>query len=221
MSEQYEITAQPRTVVGKQVKQLRREGQIPAVVYGQSEPVHIQVDNLEMRRILRHAGSNDLINLKFRDSTRTALVRDYQRHPVRGDLLHIDFYEINMAETLTTEVALVLIGESAPVEDGLGIVTQMLHEIEVEGKPGDLVSEIEVDITVIATPDDSIHVRDLAMPPGLALLTDPDTLVATFEYAQIAEEEEEEEEESFLPSADEVEVIARGKADEEEAEESL
>jgi large subunit ribosomal protein L25 len=221
MSEQFTIDANVRTNVGKKVKQLRREGLIPAVVYGQREAISIQVDNLEMRRILRHAGSNDLITINIEGDTRTALVRDYQRHPVRGEVLHIDFYEVNMAETLTTEVTLSMFGISPPVEDGLGTVTQMLHALEIECKPADLVSEITFDMGMIQTPDDSIYVSELTIPEGITVLTDPEILVATFEYTQMPEEEGEEEEESFLPSADEVEVIGRGKAEDEDEEASL
>ena len=110
MSEQFMIDAQPRAVVGKKVKQLRREGIIPAVIYGQDSVTNIQVNDLEVRRVLRKAGSNDLINVNVDGAQRTTLVREVQKHAVRGDLLHIDFLEVNMRETLTTEVALMMTG---------------------------------------------------------------------------------------------------------------
>lgn len=213
MSEQFSIDAQPRTVVGKQVKQLRRNGLIPAVIYGQELVTNIQLDNIEIRRVLRKAGSNDLINLNVGGSLRTALVRDVQKHPVRGDLLHIDFYEVNMRETLTTEVELVMTGIAQPVKDGLGSVTQMLHTMEIECLPDALVSEIVFDAGIIQTPDDSIYVKDLPVPPGVTFLADPDLLVATFEYLQAATAEEEEA--AFAPVADMVEVIKKGKIEEE------
>lgn len=213
MSEQFSIDAQPRTVVGKQVKQLRRNGLIPAVIYGQDLVTNIQLDNFEIRRVLRKAGSNDLINLNVDGSLRTALVRDVQKHPVRGDLLHIDFYEVNMRETLTTEVELVMTGIAQPVKDGLGSVTQMLHTMEIECLPDALVSEIVFDASIIQTPDDNIYVKDLPVPPGVTFLADPDLLVATFEYLQAATAEEEEA--AFAPVADMVEVIKKGKIEEE------
>ncbi len=214
MSEQFSIDAQPRTVVGKQVKQLRRNGLIPAVIYGQELVTNIQLDNIEIRRVLRKAGSNDLINLNVDGSLRTALVRDVQKHPVRGDLLHIDFYEVNMRETLTTEVELVMTGIAQPVKDGLGSVTQMLHTMEIECLPDALVSEIVFDAGIIQTPDDSIYVKDLSVPAGVTFLADPDLLVATFEYLQAADAEEGEEH-AFAPVADMVEVIKKGKIEEE------
>ncbi len=214
MSEQFSIDAQPRTVVGKQVKQLRRNGLIPAVIYGQDDVTNIQLDNFEIRRVLRKAGSNDLINLNVLGSTRTALVRDVQKHPVRGDLLHIDFYEVNMRETLTTEVELIMTGIAKPVKDGLGSVTQILHMLEIECLPDALVSEIEFDAGMIQTPDDNIHVKDLPVPPGVTFLADPELLVATFEYLQAAGAEEGEEA-ALAPAADMVEVIKKGKIEEE------
>lgn len=213
MSEQFSIDAQPRTVVGKQVKQLRRSGLIPAVIYGQDVVTNIQLDNFEIRRVLRKAGANDLINLNVEGSLRTALVRDVQKHPVRGDLLHIDFYEVNMRETVTTEVDLVMTGMAQPVKDGLGLVTQMLHTLEIECLPDALVSEIEFDAGIIQTPDDNIYVKDLHVPAGVTFLADPDLLVATFEYIQAAGAEEEEA--AFAPAADMVEVIKKGKIEEE------
>ncbi|MCA9940629.1 MAG: 50S ribosomal protein L25 [Anaerolineales bacterium] len=215
MSEQFMIDAQPRAVVGKKVKQLRREGIIPAVIYGQDSVTNIQVNDLEVRRVLRKAGSNDLINVNVDGAQRTTLVREVQKHAVRGDLLHIDFLEVNMRETLTTEVALMMTGTAKPVKDGLGLVTQMLHTMEIECLPDALVSEIEFDAGMIATPDDFIHVRDLPRPKGVTFLADPDTLVATFEYSQAEAEEGAEAETSFLPAADMVEVIKKGKVEDE------
>lgn len=141
-------------------------------------------------------------------------MRDVQKHPVRGDLLHIDFYEVNMRETLTTEVELVMTGIAQPVKDGLGSVTQMLHTMEIECLPDALVSEIAFDAGIIQTPDDSIYVKDLSVPAGVTFLADPDLLVATFEYLQAADAEEGEEP-AFAPVADMVEVIKKGKIEEE------
>jgi hypothetical protein len=99
---------------------------------------------------------------------------------------------------------------SAPAAEGLGVATLALRAVEIESLPDALVSEIEVDLTQIETPDDVIYVRDLVTPEGVEILTDPETTVARFEYEKIVEEDEEEEE-LFVPAADAVEVVGRDK----------
>lgn len=204
------ITAEPRTVVGKKVKQLRREGMIPAVIYGQQESVKIQLENLSLRRLLRHAGSTHLVDISLGNSQRTVLVREIQSHATRGDLLHVDFIEVDMKVVIKAEAELVAVGKSAPATEGLGVAALLLRSVEIESLPDALVSEIEVDLTKIETPDDVIYVGDLAAPKGVTILTDPETPVARFEYAQLAEGEEEEEA-LFVPAADAVEVVSKGK----------
>jgi large subunit ribosomal protein L25 len=212
--ERLSITAEPRSVVGKKVKQLRREGIIPAVIYGQKEPVTIQLENLALRRVLRQAGSTNLVDIALGKKKRTVLVREIQSHVTRGDVLHVDFIEVDMKATITAEAELVAVGQSAPAAEGLGVATLALRSVEIESLPEAVVSEIEVDLTKIETPDDVIYVSDLDAPEGVTILTDPETTVARFEFEKIAEEEEEEEE-LFVPAADAVEVVGKGKEEEE------
>lgn len=204
------ITAEPRTIVGKKVKQLRRTGMIPAVIYGQKESVNIQLENLALRRLLRQAGSTHLIDVSLGKSKRIVLVREIQSHVTRGDLVHVDFIEVDMKVLIKAEADLVAVGESKPATEGLGVVTLALRFVEIESLPDALVSEIEVDLTRIQTPDDVIYVGDLVTPEGVMILTDPETTVARFEYEKLAEEEEEEEE-LFVPAADAVEVVGKDK----------
>jgi large subunit ribosomal protein L25 len=204
------ITAEPRTIVGKKVKQLRRTGMIPAVIYGQKESVNIQLENLALRRLLRQAGSTHLIDVSLGKSKRIVLVREIQSHVTRGDLVHVDFIEVDMKVLIKAEADLVAVGESKPATEGLGVVTLALRSVEIESLPDALVSEIEVDLTRIQTPDDVIYVGDLVTPEGVRILTDPETTVARFEYEKLAEEEEEEEE-LFVPAADAVEVVGKDK----------
>jgi large subunit ribosomal protein L25 len=204
------ITAEPRTIVGKKVKQLRRTGMIPAVIYGQKESVNIQLENLALRRLLRQAGSTHLIDVSLGKSKRIVLVREIQSHVTRGDLVHVDFIEVDMKVLIKAEADLVAVGESKPATEGLGVVTLALRSVEIESLPDALVSEIEVDLTRIQTPDDVIYVGDLVAPEGVMILTDPETTVARFEYEKLAEEEEEEEE-LFVPAADAVEVVGKDK----------
>jgi large subunit ribosomal protein L25 len=120
-----------------------------------------------------------------------------------------------MKSTIRSEADLVGVGESPAVASGEAIIAQVLYSVEIECLPDDLVSQIEFDLTKIETSDDSITVADLVAPEGVEILTDPETLIARFEYAVIEEEEEEEELEEM--EADEVEVIGREEEEEEEA----
>lgn len=219
MAERVNITGEKRTVTGKKVKLLRKENQIPAVIYGQSEPVLVQFERNELRRALRRAGTSELIDVHINGDTRTVLAREIQQHVTRGDLIHIDFYEVNLLEKVTMEVVLNMVGEIPGSLRILGSVALVQQSVEIECLPTDLISEIQVDISQIKTPDDTIHVRDLPGHEGVTVLTDPDVAVTTFEYVKLEEEEEEEEEDLlFAPAADSVEVIGKGKEEEEEEE---
>jgi large subunit ribosomal protein L25 len=122
----------------------------------------------------------------------------------------VDFYEVNMAQKLVVEAELVGAGVAVPVSQGLGSTPLLLRAIEIECLPADLVSTIDVDLSLIQAPDDVIHVRDLQAPRGVTILADPDIVVARFEALQAEVEGEEEQ-----VSAEDVEIIARGKKEEE------
>jgi large subunit ribosomal protein L25 len=215
MTDRITLTAEPRSVIGKKVKNLRNAGIVPAVIYGQREPVKIQIERGSLRRALRIAGSTQLLNLEMNDGERTVIAREIQQHVTRGDLIHVDFYEVNMKETITSEAELVPVNIAAPEADGQGVGTLPLRSVDIECLPDALVSVIEVDMSKIITGDTVLTVADLVAPAGVTILTDPDTVMARFEYAR-EEEEEEVEEEEFDPAADAVEVITKGKEEEEE-----
>lgn len=216
MAERMIIEAEPREVIGKQVNQLRRSGWIPGVVYGK-DVLHVQMEMKALRRALRVVGTSQLADLDISGKKHTVLVRDIQQHVTRGDLLHIDFLEVDMKSTLRANVELVAVGESPLVDEGEGVVIFATRSVEIECLPDNLVSEIEVDLSQIQTAEDVIHVRDLTVPEGVTILDDPDTAVVRFEYESL-EEEEEEAVEELEPAADEVEIIGRGKQEEEEEE---
>lgn len=210
MSERETITAMSRTVVGKQVSQLRRDGLVPAIIYGQGQPTNIQLDNKTLRRVLRKAGTTNLVDIILNETTRTVLARDVQQHPVRHDLLHVDFLEVNMFETLTSEAELVAVGQPGPAIRNLGTVTLAIHSVEIECLPGDLISQIQVDFGRIQAATDVIYVRDLVVPAGVKILEDADAIVISFEYSR-----DEAADDGLAPTADAVEVIKKGKIEEE------
>ena len=218
--ERLAIAAESREITGKKVKQLRRQGIAPAVIYGASEPVNIQLDAHTLRLLLRKSGGNNLIDVQLGDDTRTVLVRDIQQHVTRGDLIHVDFIEVDLKIVTTGVAELIAVGESEALAEGSGSISFALRSVTIEALPEALVSEIEVDISLIVTTDDVITIADLKMPKGVTILADPEETVASFAYDRAALEEEEEEEEGlegdFTPSADSVEVIGKGKEEEED-----
>ena len=218
MSDRLNVVAEDRKVTRKGAKRLRRDGWIPAVIYGQETNKSIKIENLPLRRVLRNAGTTNLIEINLGKDQHTVLAKDVQVHATRGSLIHVDFYEVNMLETIIVEAALMTTGIAAPEADGLGSVSLVLYVIEIECLPGNLISEIEVDLSQITSPEEMILVKDLPSSEGVTVLTNPDAVVARFEFIKEEEEEEEEEDLIFAPTADEVEVISHGKDDEEDEE---
>lgn len=217
MLDRLNLEVESRQAKTEKAKDLRSDGWIPGVIYGQGENLHIKAENLSLRRVLRDAGMTNLIELNIGNEKHTVLAKDIQKHPTRGNLIHVDFYEVDMTETIIVDAALKMIGEALPVSDGLGTTALVLYSVEIECLPDKLISEIDVDLSLIQTPEDMITVSQLEVPEGVTILNDPETVIARFEYIQAEEEEEEEEEElMFAPAADEVEVIGKGKQEEEE-----
>ena len=215
-TQQVELMAEKRTVTGKQVRQLRREGWVPGVMYGHGfEPVPLQFEEKSLAHILSRVGGSQLvgINVKGDKQPEMALVRDVQRDPIRGNFLHVDFYRVRMTERLTAEVPLVVVGESPVIEAREGILLQGISAIEVECLPGDLVDAIEVDLSDLVEIDQGIYVRDLAVPAGIDVLTDVDEMIVRIVPLE-AEEIEKEEEEELMPGAEEVEVLTEAKEEE-------
>jgi large subunit ribosomal protein L25 len=223
-TEQVALFAEQRTVLGKQVKQLRREGVVPAVIYGRDfESIPLQFDARSLAKVLSHVGGSQLISVKIKGkkTPEMVLVREVHRDPVRHTLLHVDLYRVRMTERLTAEVPLEIVGESPVIEAREGILLQGLSTVEVECLPGDLVDAIEVDLSELTAVDQALHVRDLAIPSGIDVLTAPDEMIVR--VVPLEEEEElpaVEEMEMMMPGAEEVEVItAAGEEEESGAEE--
>jgi len=219
-AEQVELAAEKRVVLGKQVQQLRRQGWIPAVMYGHGfDPVHLQFKARSLTQALSQVGGSQLIRIRVKGQKQPemALMRAVQRDCIRGTLLHVDFYRVMMTERLTTEIPLAIVGESPVLELKEGILLHGISTIEVECLPGDLVDALEVDLSDLAEVDQALYVRDLAVPAGIEVLTGPDEMIVRI--APLEAEEEEEEEEELLLEAEEVEVITEAQAKETAAEE--
>lgn len=206
--EHAKLNSSRRTVLGKQVKRLRREGWIPAVLFGaKQDATPIQVQERELDTVMREAGSTALIDL-FVDEERlphTVLARDIQRDILTSRLRHVDFYQVQLDRKVRTSPVLELVGEAPAVRHGGAILVQVLSHIEVECLPGDLIDSITVDISSLETINDSITVADLPVPPGVTLMADPTEAVVSVVLPRAAVEVEEEVEEEVEGEEEEVE----------------
>lgn len=160
-------------------RRLRREGQVPAVVYGLGgDPVPVSVEYTDLRTTLTtDAGLNALIDLKVDGDTQLCIVKELQRHPVRNDVIHVDFIRIDADVEVEVEVPIVLEGEARKVAEEDGMVDQPLHSLTVMSKPDAIPNELTVDISAL-TIGDSIRVADLALPAGVRTEVDGDEAVA-------------------------------------------
>ena len=213
------IKANHRQVVGKKVKVLRREGILPAVVYGHNvDSIPISLDMREASRILERISPSALVVVDVDGEQHYTLVRDKQRNPIRGSILHVDFQAVSLDETVRADLNIKIVGEAPAVETYLGIVVPSLEQLSIECLPKDLPDNIEVDISGLNEIGDSLLVRDLVAPNGVEILSDPEDVVVVV-IAQAAEEEVEEEEVEVVEEGMEPEVIERGKREEGEEDE--
>lgn len=171
-----------RPQVGKQyARRLRREGKLPGVLYGKKiGNLAVVLPVREFEHILATEGENALLKLKItgedQEKEFTAVIREVQRHPLKGNLTHIDFYQVSLEDKLKATVPLVLEGEARGVKEG-GILQHGAREIEVESLPGDLLENIVVDVSNLGV-GEHLTVGDLKLPAGVKVLSDPDTIVA-------------------------------------------
>ena len=194
--ERIELRTEARTVHGKKVKGLRAANLIPAVVYGPDmDSQSIQIDERDLFRVLQEAGSTALIYLSVDDASepRVVLAREIQRDILTGRTMHVDFYEVRLTETVRTMPRLEFVGESPAVKAGIGVLIHGMNSVEVECLPTELISSIEVDVSVLETLDDNILVSDLPVPDSVTIIADPGDVVASVVPVRVAEVEEEEE----------------------------
>ena len=160
-------------------RRLRREGKIPAVVYGHGmDPVAVAVDGKSLRTALNgEAGTNQLLSLETGSETYLVLAKVLQRHPVRGTLQHVDFQVTGRDETVTVDVAVSVVGEALEVRHADGAVDQQLFSISVSARPGAIPTVLELDISAMV-PGDILRVSDLTLPAGAVAETDPETAIA-------------------------------------------
>ena len=185
------LSAAPREVHGKAVKNLRRQGIVPAVVFGHGvESNAIQFDAHEFELLRRRTGRNTLLDLSL-DGKKAVpvLVHDVQVHPITRHPLHVDLLVVRMTEELTVDVQVVLTGESSAVERMGGVLLQLRNTVQVKALPDHLPQSLELDITPLEDFDQVLHVSDIAVPADVTLLTDAGEAVARVQAPRVEEVE--------------------------------
>lgn len=216
-----QLSAAPRAGVGKgNSRSLRRDGRLPAIIYGRArEPLSLTVDARDFERLLeRVAAENTVIELDIDGSMTRTLIREIQRHPVKRNVLHVDFQELVAGERVIVNIRVVLQGIPAGVRLNGGILSQVIQELECRVDPLNMPSHIDVDVSNVNI-GHSVHVSDITIPEGVEVLDDPGTTIAVVAAPK---------EEVVTPVAGatpetpaEPELIRKPKAEEEgEAEES-
>jgi large subunit ribosomal protein L25 len=170
----------------------------------------IQLNSREASKVLRRVHGAELIDLEVEGQTRKVLLHDVQRDSLRGDFLHADLYVVDMNRPIRVRLPIRLVGSSPAVVSLAGVLVRGIPELEVECLPGDLVREVDVDLSGLIEIGNSIHVRDVAVPPAIKVLTDPDDQVARITY-----QAKEEDLSTPATTTSEVEVIEKGKIEEE------
>ena len=207
--EQIPLSAQKRTVLGRKVKKIREEGLIPGHVFGHKvKTIHVQVKKGEFSKVFEEVGETGIVNLAVDGEKRPVLIRNLQVHPVTDKPLHIDFYQVNLAEKVKVDVPLEVIGESPAVEKKVGLLLTPVSEVEVEALPADLPEKIEIDISKLENVGDEIKVKDLAVDKSkVEILSDEELVVVqigelvTKEMEEVEAEIEAEQAEAVAEAA--------------------
>ena len=208
------LKAVKRDVIGKQVKAMRRAGQLPAVLYGRhvEQPLAIALEQREAARSLAKASSSSIVTIELDGQEYPALVREKQRDYIKNRLLHVDFLAVSLTEKLTAYVSIELTGVSLAVKDYNAVLVTGLDEIEVESLPMDLPEKIVVDLDALAKVGDSIHVSDLVISDKVKILSSPTEMIV---IATAAKVEEAPVAGAVETGVEEPEVIEKGKKEEE------
>jgi large subunit ribosomal protein L25 len=203
------LKAVKRTVIGKQVNALRREGQLPGVIYGYKvESTPIQMDSREANITIPKLTSSSIVTIDLDGKKIPALVRERQKDYIKDILTHVDFQAVSMTEKIGAMVAIHLHGVAPAVKEYNAVIVSSLNELSVEALPQDLPERIELDISVLKEIGDAIYVRDISLPAEVEVLADPDEVIVIATGTALEPEEVETEAEDA-----EAELIEKEKED--------
>lgn len=223
--EKITLKATTRDLLGKKVKLLREKEQLPAILYGRKfQPLPLSLNKQEFIKISQKAGEATIIDVQVpQKESYKALIRDIQKEPVTDEIIHVDLYKVDMTQEIETEIPLHFVSTSPAVEEQEGNFITNKDSIKVECLPDNLVSEIEVDISILKTFEDLIHVKDLNIPEGIKVLEDAEDIVAQV-TPPLSEEELKAMEEEATASTEKAQIetmeaaAEKEKAEKEKAE---
>ncbi len=212
-----DLLVQTREILGKKIKSLRKQGFIPAELYGHGlENQHLSVSAKEFGKIFKQAGESTLIKLKVKDGKEfNVLIHDIVKNALTDEISNIDFYSVKMDEKIKARVPLEFIGESPAVKEKGGVLIKSMHEIEVESLPADLPHHLTVDVSHLTEIGSSLSVINLEAPAKVKILVNPETVIAS-----VIEPVKEEEVEKGPVSVEEVKVEGEEKKQEKQEKES-
>ena len=174
----YKLKVDERKVLGKQVKKLRRDGILPCNIYGKGiKSTAVQVPQKDFDAVYKEAGETGLVDIELGDKITPVLIHNMQKD-FRGNILHADFFQVNLKEKVKTMIPLEIIGEPKAVLDKIGLLMNILSEVEVEALPAELPENIEVNVEHLANIDDQVTVADLKVPEGVTVLTEAEQVIS-------------------------------------------
>jgi large subunit ribosomal protein L25 len=210
--EKIKLSVEKRKITGRKVKVLRRDGFLPANIYGKKvKSLAVQLKTKDFLPVFKEAGETTLVELELpgEEKMRPVLIHNVHFHPVSGDPLHADFYQVDLKQKVTSKIPVELIGESSAVKEKIGILIQPLNEVEVEALPADLPEKIEADISDLKAINDIVSVNEIKVPSGVKILTDQKEILAKIE-PPAKEEEIAPPAEEEVPAEGEEEPIEEG-----------
>ena len=215
--DQIELKVTSREILGKKVRFLRRQGVIPVHLYGPGiESMALQCDTTELQRVLDEAGKTQLISLKIDNEKkpRTVVVHEVQIEPQTGESLHVDFYQVKMAEKVKVEIPVVLVGEAPALKLKENMLVQELNTLSVECLPAKIPPSVELDLNSLTESEQAVRVKDIELDREVTVLNDPELVMVKISVRRV-----EKVEEPVIAEEEEVEVPEEAPVSEKEPKE--
>lgn len=198
----FQLKAQKRQITGKKVKNLRRQQILPGNIFGKKiKSESIQIPILEFAKIYQVAHETSIVELDIDGQKQPALIQNVQTHPVTGDFIHVDFFQVDMKEKVKTKIPVDFVGSAPAVEQKLGLILKLTDEVEIEALPADLPEKLTLDLTVLRAVGDVLKAGDIKLPEGVALLTKPESEIAKIGELLTKEAEKQKAEEEAAKAA--------------------
>lgn len=206
--DQLELQVDPRSVTGKKVRFLRKQKIVPVHVFGPGmDSLSVQCDANQLRQVLPLAGKTGVVNLKLNGDTKTVMVREVQKNALTGELLHVDFFQVSMAEKITAEVPVILVGQAPALKIKENMLVQNLQSLTIEALPGQLPSSIELNVGSLLEAHQEIKIKNIRLNPKITVLNSPESTIVRI---SIMRAEKEEVVAAVAPVGEEAAAAAEG-----------